>query len=108
MAKGIITTDELRREVERLDWMFSGNSAGFGPKIVARAWTDPEFKQLLLKDGNTAVKQCVDVSLSGWVDVKLIVVENTEKVHNLIVCTLCSVSFELKVALGNILASRSL
>ncbi|WP_227379545.1 nitrile hydratase subunit alpha [Haladaptatus halobius] len=59
-----------------------------GAKVVARAWTDPEFKERLLKTGIEAVAQ-LDVEVSDEV-MELRVVENTPKTHNLVVCTLCS------------------
>jgi nitrile hydratase len=60
-----------------------------GYRVVARAWTDPGFKQRLLDDANAAVTE-LGVDLSHWAPVKLRVVENTAQTHNLIVCTLCS------------------
>lgn len=60
-----------------------------GYRIVARAWADPEFKVRLLEDANAAVNE-LGVDLSHWAPVRLRVVENTDEVHNLIVCTLCS------------------
>ena len=60
-----------------------------GYRIVARAWNDPAFKQRLLNDANAAVEE-LGIDLSHWAPVKLRVVENTDDVHNLIVCTLCS------------------
>jgi len=57
-----------------------------GAKVVARAWTDPAFKQRLLADGTAA---CEDLGLDIPA-LKLVVVENTPEVHNVIVCTLCS------------------
>jgi nitrile hydratase len=60
-----------------------------GYRVVARAWTDPEFKERLLNDANAAVAE-LGVDLSHWAPVRLRVVENTDDVHNLIVCTLCS------------------
>jgi nitrile hydratase len=60
-----------------------------GYRVVARAWTDPAFKTRLLDDGNSALAE-LGIDLSHWAPVKLRVVENTEHVHNLIVCTLCS------------------
>ena len=54
--------------------------------MVARAWTDPAYRRLLLEDGNTA---CEQVGLERGL-YKLVAVENTEKVHNVVVCTLCS------------------
>jgi nitrile hydratase len=58
-----------------------------GARIVARAWSDPEFKQWLLADGSAAIAQ---FTLDGGQVEKLVVVENTSAVHNVVVCTLCS------------------
>jgi len=58
-----------------------------GARIVARAWTDPEFKTRLLTDGSAAIAE-FDFE-GGQVD-KLVVVENTATLHNVVVCTLCS------------------
>jgi nitrile hydratase len=58
-----------------------------GARVVARAWTDPAYKQRLLTNGPAAVGE---LGYSGWQGQELTVVENTPKVHNLIVCTLCS------------------
>src|SRR5690348_7182617 len=60
-----------------------------GYRIVARAWSDPAFKERLLSDANAAVEE-LGIDLSHWAPVKLRVIENTDRVHNLIVCTLCS------------------
>jgi nitrile hydratase subunit alpha len=58
-----------------------------GARVVARAWTDPAFRQRLLDDASKAVAELGHVSRVGD---HLIVVENTPKRHNMIVCTLCS------------------
>jgi nitrile hydratase len=58
-----------------------------GAKIVARAWVDPEFKRRLLEDGTAAV---AEHGFVGRQSEKLVVVENTGDVHNMVVCTLCS------------------
>ena len=58
-----------------------------GAKLVARAWVDPEFKELLLSDGKAAASQ---LGMDPEHPAEIIVVENTPEVHNLIVCTLCS------------------
>ncbi len=58
-----------------------------GARVVARAWIDPDFKQRLLEDGTSAINE---FSFEGGRIEKLVVVENTEKVHNAVVCTLCS------------------
>ena len=58
-----------------------------GALVVARAWTNNEFKKWLLKDGTSAINSLGYVSTQG---ADIVVLENTEKVHNLVVCTLCS------------------
>jgi nitrile hydratase len=58
-----------------------------GARVVARAWTDPAFKQRLLENGTAAI---AELGYSGEQGADIRVVENTPKVHNLIVCTLCS------------------
>ena len=58
-----------------------------GARVVARAWTDPEFKARLLEDGTAAI---AGFGFEGVQTEKLVVVENTAQVHNVVVCTLCS------------------
>ncbi len=58
-----------------------------GAKVVARAWTDPEFKTRLLANGAEAIR---DFDIEGRQGTDMLVVENTAKVHNMVVCTLCS------------------
>src|SRR5215217_6740680 len=58
-----------------------------GAKLVARAWVDPDFKELLLADGKAAASK---LHMDPEHPAEFIVVENTPEVHNLIVCTLCS------------------
>ena len=58
-----------------------------GAKVVAKAWADPDFKRRLLEDATAAVSSMGFVSRVGD---HLIAVENTPRVHNMIVCTLCS------------------
>jgi len=60
-----------------------------GTRVVARAWIDWDFRARLLADGNAAVAE-LGIDLSHWAPVKLRVVANEAKRHNLIVCTLCS------------------
>ena len=80
---GLIGADEIRRQIEMLD----SRTPALGAKVVARAWVDPAFKARLLADGRAA---CEELGISFYDDTGLIVLENTEKVHNLVVCTLCS------------------
>jgi nitrile hydratase len=80
--KGVITAEDVRRQVENMD----GRNAGRGAKMVARGWLDPAYKQRMLADGSKAAEEIgLDVG-----PLKLVVVENTPAVHNVIVCTLCS------------------
>jgi nitrile hydratase len=58
-----------------------------GARVVARAWTDPEYRKRLIADATAAV---AELGFAGPEGGHLIAVENTERVHNLIVCTLCS------------------
>ena len=58
-----------------------------GAKVVARAWTDPEYKKWLLEDGTAAI---ADMGYSGKEGAKMVVLENEPSVHNVVVCTLCS------------------
>ena len=83
IEKGILTADEVREAVERMD----ARGPHLGAKVVAKAWTDPAFKARLLKDGSAAVEEA-GVQMDQ--PTRLIVVENTPEIHNLVVCTLCS------------------
>jgi nitrile hydratase len=58
-----------------------------GARVVARAWCDPAFKARLLEDGTSAIEE---FGFEGMQTEKLVVIENTPEVHNLVVCTLCS------------------
>ena len=58
-----------------------------GAKVVAKAWTDPEYKRWLLEDGSAAI---ASLGFKGPQGEHMVVVENTPTVHNVVVCTLCS------------------
>jgi len=58
-----------------------------GARVVARAWTDPEFKKRLLADATAAI---AELGYEGGQGAHMVVVENTPDRHNLVVCTLCS------------------
>lgn len=81
--KGYFTAEEVRREIEREDSV----TPMLGARLVARAWVDPEFKQRLLADGKAA---CREMDIDTVEIKRLQVVENTDTVHHVIVCTLCS------------------
>jgi nitrile hydratase alpha subunit len=82
IEKNILTADEIRQTIEFRDSI----TPATGAKIVARAWTDPAFKKRLLANGSEAI---LEFGLDMGATI-LDVVENTPKVHNMIVCTLCS------------------
>ena len=84
IEKGVFTAGDVRAVVEDIE---SRTPEG-GARVVARAWTDPKFRELLLNDATAA---CAGMGFEmALYDVKLTVVENTPDVHNLVVCTLCS------------------
>jgi nitrile hydratase len=84
VEKGIIDTDALDAIVQH----FEDNLGPMnGAKVVARAWTDPAYKERLLTDGTAAI---AELGFGGPEGEFMVVVENTPKVHNLVVCTLCS------------------
>lgn len=84
IAQGVTTANEIRQLVQDIE----SRSPEGGARVVARAWTNPEFKDLLLRDATTA---CAGMGFEmALYDVTLTVVENTPDVHNMVVCTLCS------------------
>lgn len=72
-----------------LDQFLAHAGPGNGQRIVARAWSDPDYRQRLLADGNAAVAE-LGYRAAGLQDQRLEVVANADRVHNVIVCTLCS------------------
>ena len=82
VEKGITTPAEINAEIERLD----ARSPALGARVVARAWTDAAFRARLIADGSAAIAE-LGIPPDG---LKLVVVENTETAHNVVVCTLCS------------------
>jgi nitrile hydratase len=83
VEKGVVERDDLRAHV---DWLVSRTPAD-GARLVARAWTDPDFKERLLADARLAA---LDLDLDPGEAPRVIALENTEKVHHVVVCTLCS------------------
>ncbi len=83
IEKKILTPEEIRIAVERMDQ----RGPHLGAKVVARAWSDPAFKDRLLNDGSNA---CQEAGITFDQATRLIVVENTPQTHNVVVCTLCS------------------
>ena len=81
--RGIFTREEVNAQVEYME----ARSYENGARLVARAWVDPAFKELLLSDTKAAAAE-LGIDASG--PVEFMTVENTDEVHNVIVCTLCS------------------
>ena len=82
-SKGIATADEIAARIAQTDRA----SPAQGARMVARAWTDPEYRSLLMRDGAQAA-EAMGIAMRGLPP--LDVLENTDEVHNLVVCTLCS------------------
>ena len=83
IEKQIIRAEEIRQMLEVMD----SRTPTVGAKLVAKAWVDPQFRARLLADGRAT---CEELGISFFEDTRLIVLENTKDLHNLIVCTLCS------------------
>lgn len=83
IEKGLVTADEVRRAVEDMD----SRTPALGAKVIARAWVDPAFKTRLLTDAKAAV---AELGIDTGTLSTLVAIENTEKLHNVVVCTLCS------------------
>ena len=82
--KGMLTAEEVDAQVNRIE----ARSPADGARVVARAWADTDFKARLLSDPREALAE-LGINLPENTP-HLAVVENTEDVHNLVVCTLCS------------------
>jgi nitrile hydratase len=84
VEKGVCTPEEVQSKADELE----ARSPADGARVVARAWADPQFKDRLLKNPHSAVAEL------GYVlpdtTPRIEVVENTDQVHHLVVCTLCS------------------
>jgi len=88
IAAGLTSDDEIDDFLTRL---YANASPVNGARMAARAWTDPAYRALLLTDGNAAASQFgFTVAPPADGGYQLRVVANTEQVHNVIVCTLCS------------------
>jgi nitrile hydratase len=83
VEKGVFTKEEVKAQVEYMEARTYEN----GARLVARAWVDPAFKKRLLSDTKAAAAE-LGMDASG--SIEFMTVENTDEVHNVIVCTLCS------------------
>jgi nitrile hydratase alpha subunit len=80
---GVIGREDVRRQI---DWLVSRSPAD-GARLVARAWVDQEFKERLLADARAAA---LELGLDPGPSPVVVAVENSEAVHHMVVCTLCS------------------
>src|SRR6266566_3522480 len=85
IEKGLLSTEVVDKVVQTYEKDVGPMN---GARAVARAWTDPAYKQRLLADGTAALAE-LGISGRGGGD-KMVVIENTPAVHNMVVCTLCS------------------
>jgi nitrile hydratase len=83
IEKGVVTADEIRRAIEVMD----SRTPALGAKVVARAWVDAAFKNRLLANAKEAI---AELGIEADALTTLVALENTERVHNVVVCTLCS------------------
>jgi nitrile hydratase len=81
VAKGLVDRAALEAVVDTFEHKVGPHN---GARVVARAWTDPAYKQRLLTDGTRSIAEL------GYGGLAIVVVENTARLHNLVVCTLCS------------------
>ena len=82
VEKGVLSEDRIDRQIVRMD----ARSPADGARMVARAWTDQAYRARMLADGSAAAEE-IGLVVDGTL---LVTVENTDAVHNLFVCTLCS------------------
>ena len=87
VENGVVTRGELRDAVERIDAL---GVAAAGPRLVARAWVDDGFRKRLLEDATAAAAELGIAAANATAPTVLTALENTDGVHNLVVCTLCS------------------
>lgn len=83
IERGLVTADEIRRAVEEMD----SRTPAQGARVVARAWVDPAFKARLLQNAKAAI---AELGITVGFEATIVAVENTAKVHHVVVCTLCS------------------
>ena len=84
IEKGLISSDAIDARVQAYERDIGPLN---GAKVVARAWTHPDYKARLLANGAAAI---AELGFAGSQGAEIVVLENTPQVHNLVVCTLCS------------------
>jgi thiocyanate hydrolase subunit gamma len=83
IERGLLTADEHRHQLEVLD----SRGPSLGTQLVARAWIDPAFRERLLAN---SVAAAAEFGIDQYDNTDFVVLEDTEEVHNVICCTLCS------------------
>ena len=83
LEKGVLTDKDIQSQIEYQE----ARSPANGAKIVARAWIDPAFKERLIADPKAA---CAELGIDATALNEFVVLENTDKVRHMVVCTLCS------------------
>ena len=83
VEKGVIAHEDVREGIDRL----VSRSPADGARVVARAWADPEYKERLLADARAAASE---LGIDPGPAPVLVAVENSDRVHHMVVCTLCS------------------
>ncbi len=83
IEKGVITQEDIQRQIDYME----ARSPANGAKLVARAWVDPVFKSRLIADPKAV---CAEMGIDATSINEFVVLENTEKLRHLVVCTLCS------------------
>ncbi len=83
LEKGVLTQEDIQRQIDYQE----ARSPANGAKLVARAWVEPDFKARLIADPKAA---CAEMGIDATSLNEFVVLENTEKVRHMVVCTLCS------------------
>ena len=84
LSKGLIDPDSIEEIIDLYENKIGPQN---GAKVIAKAWADKEYKKRLITNATSAI---AELGFTGRQGENIIVVENTEKIHNIIVCTLCS------------------
>jgi nitrile hydratase len=84
VEKGLVDPDAIDAVVEAFSNRIGPQN---GAKVVAKAWSDPSFRDWLLKEATAAI---AELGFSGLQGENIVAVENSDSVHNIVVCTLCS------------------
>ncbi len=86
VEKGLVDPEALDVIVETYETKIGPH---YGAKVVARAWVDPEFRKRLFEDANSAIEEFDFTVPADILRTRIVAIENTPTVHNMVVCTLC-------------------